>query len=80
MANTAEKTIKTNEQRRAEKLQRKILRAHNWRVKVWAEQELRIQALNAELAAMEMEPVTPYATDFTSAEKLRHYSQITIEP
>lgn len=45
----------SNEQRKAEKLRKVVHRADTWRRRVWAEQELRIQAANTSLTAMGFE-------------------------
>lgn len=70
----------TNEERRRDKLQKQAARAHEWRVQVWAQQTLRLDRINAELAAMEFPPVVPWEPDFADREMLKHYAEMSITP
>lgn len=68
----------SNDDRRADKLAKEVNRAHEWRVQVWAQSELRIRARNAELQAMGRDPITPFDADFDSVDMLKHYSEMTL--
>jgi hypothetical protein len=72
-------TIKeTNEDRRKDKLRRQVNRAHDWRVQVWAQSELKIREANAALQALGDEPIKPFDPDFTDDSNLHHYSTMTL--
>lgn len=68
----------SNDDRRADKLTKGIIRAHDWRVQVWAQSELRIQRMNAELEAMGREQVIPFEPQFDTKEMLTHYAEMTL--
>lgn len=68
----------SNDDRRADKLQKEIQRAHDWRVQVWAQSELRIQRKNAELEAIGRVAIEPFTPDFGSQEMLQHYAEMTL--
>ena len=68
----------SNDDRRAEKLAKEVTRAHEWRVQVWAQSEIRIRRRNAELVAMGREPIEPFDPDFGSLEMLTHYAEMTL--
>lgn len=73
------KTLKeSNEDRKKAKLRRSIARAHDWRVRVWAESELKIRAANASLVVLGAEEIVPFEADFSNDENLHHYSQMQI--
>lgn len=73
------KSVKeSNEDRKRDKLQRKAHRAHEWRVQVWAQSELAMQAANAELEILGSEPYMPYTPDFSSPDMLTHYASMTL--
>lgn len=64
----------TNEMRRARKLLDRINRAHDWRVKVWAQCELRIQAMSTELTVLGNEPPMLFKPDFSDHDMLLEYA------
>lgn len=59
-------------------LMKKAAKAHDWRTQVWAQCELRLRAINAELQVLGVEPFEPYETDFTDESMLHHYSEMTL--
>jgi hypothetical protein len=67
-----------NDRMKQDRLIRQATRAHEWRVQVWAQSERKIQQVNAELKAMGKPEYEPWDADFTSAERLEHYSDMTI--
>lgn len=68
----------SNEERKREKLIREINRAHDWRVQVWAQCELRIRSANASLEALGGQPVEPFMPDFKEKSELDHYSTMSL--
>lgn len=68
----------SNDQRRMDRLQRKAKRAHEWRVRVWAESELAIQETNASIEVLGGEVYVPWTPDFGNADSLRQYAAMTI--
>lgn len=68
----------SNEDRKKDKLRRQIARAHDWRIRVWAESELKIRSANAALAVLGAEEVKVFEPDFTSDENLHHYANMQI--
>ena len=77
---TVEPTHKmSNNDRRANRLRAEIRKGHNWRVQVWAQQETRINAKQAELEAMGYEGENLYEPDFTVEANLEHYSKMNLE-
>lgn len=68
----------SNDARKAERLRRKIERQHDWRVKVWAECEMRIKAAHAELAGMGHSMPDLYKPDFENEAMLEQYSMIKL--
>lgn len=68
----------TNESKKRDKLTRQITRAHEWRVQVWAQSELRIRAANASLAALGGDPIEPFEPQFDDDEMLHHYSNMPL--
>ena len=75
---TAAEQKVTNEQRRAERLIREVQRAHEWRVQVWAQMELKIRGANANLEALGVEPVVPWEPNFQDRSSLDHYASMKI--
>lgn len=74
-----QKTLKeSNEDRKKDKLRRQVQRAHDWRVQVWAQCELKIRAANASLAALGTEEVEPFEPEFDNDEMLHHYSSMPL--
>lgn len=73
------KSIKeTNEDRKRDKLQREVNRAHDWRVQVWAQMELKIRSANASLEVLGSEPVEVFAPQFDDDSMLQHYASMTL--
>lgn len=72
------KVKQSNDDRRADKLMKQAQRAHDWRVQVWAQSELRLKRVNAELEAMGRDAFQPYEPDFTDPERLAHYSEMSL--
>lgn len=68
----------SNEDRKAEALCRKIQKAHDWRVQVWAQSELRIQAAQAELAVLGREAMALYEPDFADEDRVRHFAEMSL--
>jgi hypothetical protein len=66
----------SNEERKAQKLAGRIRRAHNWRVQVWAQSELRIRRLTAELAELGNNPPELFEPEFSSDKKLEGYTTL----
>lgn len=76
MSETTEKV--TNVSRKRDKLTREAQRAHEWRVQVWAQMELKLRGANASLEAMGGEPYVPFDPDFSTMEQLNHYASMTL--
>lgn len=73
------RTLKeSNEDRKRDKLTRSIQRAHEYRVQVWAQMELKIQGAQADLEVLGGEPPTLMETDFTDKDLLHHYASMTL--
>lgn len=68
----------SNDDRKRDKLRRQITRAHEWRVQVWAQSELRIREANASLQVLGTEPIEPFEPDFTDDGNLHHYANMTL--
>lgn len=68
---------KSNEDRRAEALARRIEKAHDWRVRVWAQSELRIIAMNAEMETLGYPPPALFKPDFSDRKMLLQYAPET---
>lgn len=68
----------SNNDRKRRKLEKQAVRAHEWRVQVWAQCEIKIRAANAELAVLGGEPIQTWEPDFTSEENLHHYASMTL--
>lgn len=68
----------SNDDRKRERLLRKARRAHEWRVRVWAQSELAIQEANASIEVLGGEAYDPWTPDFSSPESLRNYAAMTI--
>lgn len=78
-ADAAKAVLKeSNEDRRKDKLRRQVTRAHEWRVQVWAQSELKIRAANAALVAMGGEAVEPFDPQFADDEMLQHYASMSL--
>lgn len=67
-----------NDQLKREKLQRKIRRAHEWRVQVWAQSELKIREGQAGLGVLGVEPVEIFDPKFDDDDMLHHYATMAI--
>lgn len=74
----AVQTKESNTDRRRDALLKKLRKAHDWRVQVWAQSELRIRAMNAELVEMGLEPFSPYEAQFGDDDMLRHYAEMSL--
>lgn len=68
----------SNNDRKRRKLERQAVRAHEWRVQVWAQSEIKIRAANAELAVLGGEAIETWEPDFESEENLHHYASMTL--
>jgi len=68
----------TNEGKRRDKLRRQVQRAHEWRVQVWAQSELRIRSAQASLEVLGSEPVDLFEPDFNDDALLHHYADMTL--
>lgn len=68
----------TNESRKAQGLLKKAEKAHAWRTQVFAQCELRIRAINAELAVLGQEEYEPWKPDFDDDDTLRHYAEMPL--
>lgn len=78
-ADQANATLKeSNEDRKRDKHRRRIIRAHEWRVQVWAQMELKIKADQAALEVLGGEPVDIWEPDFSSPEQVAHYASMTL--
>lgn len=73
------KTLKeSNEDRRRDKLQRQVRRAHEWRVQVWAQSELRIREAQSGLEVLGTAPVDLFVPNFGDDEMLHQYANMTV--
>lgn len=68
----------SNDDRTEDKLRRRIRRAQEWRVQVWAQSELRIRESQSSLAIMGREEESLFEPQFDDDEMLRHYSQMPL--
>lgn len=68
----------TNEQRKMEALRKKIEKAHDWRVQVWAQSQRRIEAMQAEMNVLGGTPVDLFEPDFTDPAMVEHYANMTL--
>jgi len=68
----------SNDDRKKDKLARKITRAHEWRVQVWAQMELKIRADIAAMEALNGEAPALFEPDFESQDMLQHYADMTL--
>lgn len=71
-------TKESNDDRKKARLSRQAQRAHEWRVQVWAQSELKIRGCNAELEILGAEMYRPYSPDFTDDDLLQHYSTMQL--
>ena len=78
MSQTTEEKKITNDDRKRDRLIRKIVRAHEWRVQVHAQSELAIRQAQAELAVLGGEPVDLFKPDFDDDAMLHHYSTMSL--
>lgn len=73
------KTLKeSNEDRKRDKLRREAVRAHEWRVQVWAQMELKIRTANAQAQVLGAEPYEPFEPQFDDDGMLNHYSTMQL--
>lgn len=68
----------SNEDRKRAKLRREVTRAHEWRVQVWAQMELKIQAATEALKVLDAEPEPLFEPDFNDKGLLHHYSSMKL--
>lgn len=68
----------SNDDRKKDKLRRQITRAHEWRVQVWAQSEIKIRAAQAALTALGGEEVDMFMPEFDNDEMLHHYSNMQL--
>lgn len=72
-------TVKqTNEERKIQALRKKIEKAHDWRVQVWAQSQRRIEAMTAELGVLGAAPVDLYEADFSDPANVEHYATMSL--
>lgn len=72
------KTESYNDMKRREKLERQITRAHEWRVQVWAQSELKIRAAAASLEVLGAPVPDMFEPEFDNDEMLHHYSTMPL--
>lgn len=68
----------SNDDRKRDKLRRQITRAHEWRVQVWAQSELKIRAAQANLSLLDGEVVDLFEPEFDNDEMLHTYSNMPL--
>jgi hypothetical protein len=68
----------SNEDRKRDKLTRAIQRAHEYRVQVWAQMELKILGAVGDLEVLGGEPPELLEPDFADKEMLHHYASMTL--
>jgi hypothetical protein len=68
----------SNEDRRRDALVRKITRAHEWRVQVWAQSELRIREAIASLEVLGGEAPALMEADFADDDALKHLAEMQL--
>ena len=79
MSDAAATLKQSNDQRKIEALTKKIKKAHNWRVQVWAQNMRRIEAMTAELAVLGAAPVDLFEPDFTDPANVEHYATMSLD-
>lgn len=62
-----------NQKKKQEKLLKQAVRAHEYRVQIWAQSEQRIATLNAQLVVLGVDPYVPFTPDFEDPKKLNEY-------
>lgn len=65
-----------NERQKAGKLVRKIYHAHGYGVSIMAQQALKVNELQKELATLGFPPVELFTPDFTDMQLLEEYSKL----
>jgi hypothetical protein len=78
MSDTTAPAKQSNEDRKKDALVKKIEKAHDWRVQVWAQSQRRIEAMTAELAVLGAPPVDLYEPDFDNPEMVEHYATMAL--
>lgn len=68
----------SNEDRKRDKLNRQVTRAHEWRVQVWAQMELKIRQANASLEVLGSQPVECFEPQFDDDSMIAHYASMTL--
>lgn len=68
----------SNDDRKRDKLRRKIVRQHEWRVQVHAQTEIAIREAQAALSEMGGEVVDLFEPDYSSKDMLHHYANMTL--
>lgn len=68
----------SNEDRKRDKLRRQITRAHEWRVQVWAQMDLKIKSAQASLEVLGGEPIDIFEPDFDDPAMVQHYASMTL--
>lgn len=68
----------SNDDRKRQRLHREAVRAHEWRVRVWAECELRIRQANVSTEVLGGEPYVPWDPNFDDDAQLLHYSTMQV--
>jgi hypothetical protein len=68
----------SNEDRKRDKLTRAATRAHEYRVQIWAQMELKIRGALAELEVLGGEAPQFMEADFTDEANLHHYASMSL--
>ena len=69
-----------NVEMRTNKLHKLAARAHAWRVQVWAQQAMRIEEINEQLAEMGQPPVDLFPFDPQDGSKFAEFAKVDIPP
>lgn len=68
----------SNEDRKRAKLRKSITRAHEWRVQVWAQSELKIQGAQAQLDVLNGGTVELFEPQFDDPDMVAHYASMQL--
>lgn len=73
------KTLKeSNDDRKRDRLRREVQRANEYRIKIWAQSELKIRGALADLEVLGGEPPVLLEPDFKDNESLNAYAAMTL--
>lgn len=78
VAETPKSLKESNEDRKRDKLRRQAIRAHEWRIQVWAQMELKIRSAQASLEVLGAEPVDLMEPQFDDDEMVHHYASMSL--